>query len=286
MTSPALSGLEPLCGHAAAGWRADGYRLRCRACGSFFDRDFAAHEFRYDASYPELRSHFDPEVGALKVRSLEHWLRALGLDPSGSVVCEVGFGGAACLHWLAQRAALAFGVETVEANLAHARSLGLEHLIPFERCREPLARPVDLWLFLDSFEHLPDPDGFVRWLAASSSERARVLLVAPEANSPSERLLGRLWPHRLPDHRFHWSRDGIERLYRAHGFRCVSEFAPTKYVSGAMLVNHLVRTLPVLRPLAGTARLLGRLRLRFNLGEMGLLFEREPSSGSGGGGLR
>ena len=274
MTSKAPSALEPLCGHASAGLRADGYRLRCGACGSFFDLDSAALEFRYDASYPVLRSHFDPEVGAMKVRSLERWLRAANVDPTGSVVCEVGFGGAYCLRWLAQRATQVFGIETVEANLAHARSLGLANLIAFEACRDPLPRPVDLWLFLDSFEHLPDPDRFVSWLAASSAARARVLLVAPEADSPSERLLGRLWPHRLPDHRFHWSRDGIEALYRSHGFRRVSEFAPTKYVSGAMVVNHLVRTLPVLRPLSGTARLVGGLRMRFNLGEMGLLLER------------
>ena len=269
------AGLAPLCGHGSAALREAGHRLRCSVCGSFFDRDALAHEFVYDVSYPAERGHFDPEVGAMKVRSLERWLRAASLDPSGRIVCEVGFGGAHCLRWLAGRAARAFGVEAVEANLAHARELGLADVRHFAECREPLPAPVELWLFLDSFEHLPDPERFLGWLVSSSAPRARVLLVAPEAGSPSERRLGRLWPHRLPDHRFHWSRAGLTALYRAHGFRQLAEFAPTKSASGAMVVGHLTRMLPLLRPLGGASRWLRGLRLDFNLGEMGLVLERE-----------
>jgi SAM-dependent methyltransferase len=265
----------PPCGHPAAGLAHARHRLRCAACGSFFDRDALAAEFVYDAAYPAERLHFDPEVGALKVRSLERWLRQLALEPRGQVVCEVGFGGGFCLRWLAERAAHAFGVEAVESNLAHAKQLGVADVRRFADCREPLPRPVDLWLFLDSFEHLPEPARFLAWLAASSAPRARVLLVAPEAGSPSERWLGRLWPHRLPDHRFHFSRAGLEGLFAAHGFRKLAEFDPAKAVSGAMVVNHLARTLPWLRPLAALAPRLRSLRLDFNLGEMGLLLGRE-----------
>jgi len=275
MASPPPSELAPPCGHGATGLRADGHRLRCHSCGSFFDRDSLAQEFVYDASYPVDRGHFEPEVGAMKVRSLERWLRAVKLDPTGRVVCEVGFGGGHCLGWLAERAAQAFGIEAVEANLEHARSLGLSKLLRFSDCREPLPQPVDLWLFLDSFEHLPEPARFLRWLVASSAPAARVLLVAPEAGSTSERWLGALWPHRLPDHRFHYSRGGLEGLFAAHGFRKLAEFDPAKTVSGAMLVNHLSMTLPLLRPLSGAAHWLRRLRLRFNVGEMGLVLGRE-----------
>lgn len=269
------SELVPQCGHAATGLRVDGHRLRCHACGSFFDRDSLAQEFVYDASYPVDRGHFEPEVGAMKVRSLERWLRAVALDPTGRVVCEVGFGGGHCLGWLAARAVLAFGIEAVEANLEHARSLGLANVLRFADCQEPLPQPVDLWLFLDSFEHLPEPARFLRWLVASSAPAARVLLVAPEAGSTSERWLGPLWPHRLPDHRFHYSRGGLEGLFGAHGFRKLAEFDPAKTVSGAMLVNHLTMTLPLLRPLSGAAHWLRGLRMDFNVGEMGLVLGRE-----------
>lgn len=265
--------LTPLCGHDAAGLRSEGYRLRCSSCGSFFDRDAALAEFRYDASYPTERGHFEPEVGAMKVRSLERWLRASGLDPAGRVVCEVGFGGAHCLRRLAERAACAFGIEAVEANLAHARGLGLTNVYAFDACPGSLPRPVELWLFLDSFEHLPEPDRFLAWLAGSSAADARVLLVAPEAGSPSERRLGPLWPHRLPDHRFHWSRRGLAERFAAHGFQLESAFRPTKSVSAAMVAAHLAHRFPPLAPLARAARGL-RVSLDFNLGEMGLVLRR------------
>ena len=275
--------LDPLCGHGRGALRRDGYRLRCTTCGSFFDRDSLRREFVYDASYPEGRGHFDPEVGAMKVRSLERWLAQVKLDPVGRVVCEVGFGGGHCLSWLAERAAETFGIEAVAANLEHARRLGVESVLAFEECRAPLPRPVELWLFQDSFEHLPEPGRFLSWLVASSAPRACVLVVAPEADSPSERWLGALWPHRLPDHRFHWSRGGIEELFRAHGFHKLADFRPTKTVSGAMLVNHLTMTIPLLRPLAGVGRWLRGLRLDFNVGEMGLVLERGASiAGSSG----
>ena len=264
----------PPCGHGSAALRGEGYRLRCARCGSFFDRDAARLEFRYDASYPAQRGHFDPAVGAMKVRSLERWLRAGGLDPAGRVVCEVGFGGGHCLRHLAARAERAYGIEAVEANLAHARTLGLADVFGFEACRGALPRPVELWLFLDSFEHLPDPDGFLAWLAASSAARADVLIVAPEAGSRSERWLGRLWPHRLPDHRFHWSRRGLEERFAVHGFRPVAAFRPTKSVSAAMLAAHLAHRFPALRPLARLPRPLGELRIDFNLGELGLVLRR------------
>jgi SAM-dependent methyltransferase len=275
MTTETFPELVPPCGHGAVGLRAAGHRIRCSACGSFFDRDSLAREFVYDASYPAERAHFDPEVGAMKVRSLERWLRASKLDPTGRIVCEVGFGGGHCLAWLAERAAFAYGVEAVEANLARARDLPRVEVMRFADCGAPLPRPVELWLFLDSFEHLPEPARFLVWLARSSAPRARVLLVAPEAGSRSERWLGRLWPHRLPDHRFHWSRRALESLYAAHGFRSVAGFTPTKTVSGAMLINHLARAFPALRPLSGAARWLSRVRFDFNMGEMGLVLERE-----------
>jgi methyltransferase family protein len=263
-----------LCGHSGPG-RRDGYRDRCPTCGSFWDRDSSARPFAYDDVYPEQRSHLDPAVGALKVATLERWLRHLGLDVSALAVCEVGFGGPACLSFLNRRAAWAGGIEVVDANLGAAAEEGVPADRLFHGASLPasLDRAIDLWIFQDSFEHLPDPAAFVAWMTASSSARARILIVAPRAGSTSERLLGRLWPHKLPDHHFHWSKAGILGWFAGRGFDVDKEFRPDKVVSGGMVLAHLAHKLG----LAGRGRvasLVPALSFSFNLGEMGLLLRR------------
>jgi len=263
----------PPCGHASEGFRTDGYRLRCGRCRSFWDREFMESPYRYDASYPESRGHFDAPTGQLKVRSLQRWLQTIGIDPAGLSVCEVGFGAGHCLRYLADRAALVVGIEQIPENLAQARRLGVANVLLFEQ-RSRLPKPVDLWLFLDSFEHLPDPVDFVAWMSRHSSIPACVLIVAPEAGCLSERLLGKLWPHRLPDHSFHWSRRGLCELFGRHGFDLAQQFAPHKYLSGATVVSHLTHKFPHLESLRATLAPLMQLTLSFNVGEMGLVFRR------------
>jgi len=227
----------------------------------------------YDAAYPALRGHFETRTGELKVRSLEHWLAASAIDPAHQVVCEVGFGGGHCLRYLAGRAAHACGIEVIPENVERARSLGIQDVGPFEPRRTP-ARPVDLWVFLDSFEHLTEPQGFLRWMSRASAPRATALVVAPEAESVSERLLGPLWPHRIPDHPFHWSRLGVGELFARHGFALEREFQPRKAFSAATVVRHLAHKFPVLAGLRRLTARLERFTLLGNVGEMGLVFRK------------
>ena len=212
----------------------------------------------------------------MKRRTLERWLAGCELDVSGRTVCEVGFGGAHCLKLVSEQAARSFGIEAVEENLARARALDGSEVFGFDELPERLPAPVDLWLLLDSFEHLPEPDAFLEWMAASSAAGARALVVAPEADSASERALGRLWPHKLPDHAFHWSRAGLSEIFARHGFQPASEFHPGKYVSGAMIASHVGHKFPALTPLASVLKALGGVRLYFNVGQMGLTFEKAP----------
>jgi hypothetical protein len=264
---------DPLCGHPREKLRRRGYRLRCARCGSFWDREFMDRAYAYDARYPEQRGHFQPRTGELKVRSLEGWLAAAALDPSHRVVCEVGFGGGHCLRYLADRAAHACGIEEIPENVERARSLGIQDVGPFEPLRTP-AHPVDLWVFLDSFEHLPEPEAFLRWMSGASAPGAAALVVAPEAGSTSERLLGPLWPHRIADHRFHWSRAGIRELFGRHGFSLEREFHPRKSFSAATALRHLTHKFPGLAGLGRVATRLDGFTLAGNLGEMGLVFRK------------
>jgi hypothetical protein len=264
----------PLCGHESRSFVRRGHRLVCPSCSSYWDAEQPSRPVRYDGSYASARSHFDPIVGAQKIRSLDRWLTETGIDCSGRTVCEVGFGGAHCLRSLHGRSERAFGIEVSPEHLEQAVGLGLpsDRLWLFDGLPRRLPEAVDLWIFQDSFEHLPDPGSFLSWMTESSSPGAQVLLVAPEAGCLSDRLLGRWWPHRLPDHSFHWSKKGIEQVFRGQGFLLTGDFFPWKHVSAWSVVSHLAHKLGVRPPSFSTK--LASVPLLFNVGEMGLVFRK------------
>jgi hypothetical protein len=141
---------------------------------------------------------------------------------------------------------------------------------------EELPRKVDLWVFSDSFEHLPDPDAFISWVSGNSSRQAQLLIVAPEAGSLSDRLLGRLWPHKMHDHRFHWSREGLVHFLSVKNFALSASFDPTKFISLITITAHLLQKLRTPRWVAEriNAPILANICFRFNFGEMGMLFRK------------
>lgn len=231
----------------------------------------------YGASYNEARGHYDTAAMRLKLATLRGWLRRCGVEETDlgwQTVCEVGFGGAGCLLWLHKMARQAFGIEASVTVVDRASAMGLpaDRLFVADALPGRLPAPVDLWVFQDSFEHLPDPAAFLPWMAANSSPAAAVMIVCPQAGSLSERLLGRFWPHRLPDHPFHWSRRGMIGLLERHGFVAERSFVPWKRVSARVLATHLL--------LVATGGRGHRLPacgwldagFPFNIGEMGLLF--------------
>src|SRR5579862_904559 len=112
VTTPPL-----LCEHPLDGAARRGHRLQCRQCGSFWDLDSRQSQVAYDASYPVKRGHFDPWVGALKVRSLKAWLRVTDLTLAGKHVCEAGFGGGTCLPFLTETARKVTGIEANESAI-------------------------------------------------------------------------------------------------------------------------------------------------------------------------
>lgn len=249
----------------------------CGVCGSFWDLDSLADEPAYDADYPEKRGHFDPGVGALKVRSLDHWVRVSGAKLTGAHVCEVGFGGGSCLPYLAERARKLTGLEANQVTIDHARGLGLDATLLDVRELPRLDEPVDLWLFQDSFEHIPDPAAFASWMLENSSPSAEILIVLPRGDSLSRRLLGRFWPHKLPDHQFHWSRAGLLEFMKRRGFEVVKEFFPQKYASPQMILAHGLHKLGA--PARASDWLAGsQLAIPLNFGELGVRFRRYPAA--------
>lgn len=268
-----------LCEHPIASATRHGYRVVCGVCDSFWDLDSLAAEPAYDADYPEKRGHFDPGVGALKVRSLDHWVKVSGVQLAGAHVCEVGFGGGSCLPYLAERARKLTGLEANQVTIDHARATGVKATLLDVRGLPTLDEPVDLWLFQDSFEHIPDPTTFTKWMVANSSDRAEILIVLPRGDSLSRRLMGRFWPHKLPDHQFHWSRAGLIEFMNRHGFAVERQFFPLKFASPQMVLAHFLHKMGAfakVRAWMGSAR----LAVPINFGELGLRLQRRRTSPS------
>jgi hypothetical protein len=269
MTIPPL-----LCGHPTASIVRASYRAVCGVCGSYWDLDSLAAVVPYDESYPEKRGHFDPRVGALKVRTLRRWLDRTDTNLAGKRVCEVGFGGGSCLPLLAERAGHVIGLEINDSAIQRVRDSGVRaELLRVDRLPAKLAAPIDLWLFQDSFEHIPDPAVFVDWLTENSGVESEVLMVLPRGDAWSRRLLGRLWPHKLPDHQFQWSRAGVVDFFRRRGWSVRTEFFPLKFASLEMVLAHGMHKLGIGN---GSARSLGwaSIALPINFGELGLVLRR------------
>ncbi len=271
------------CGHTNK-WIPLAFNLsRCSACGSVADKkaylDFQK-KILYDASYPEKRSHFDPYVGECKVDTLKSWLQKLDLDVKGMRVCEVGFGAGYTLKALMKLGGHVTGIEVVKENLEFAASLGIpkENLVNFNDLDRVNPNQFDLWIFQDSFEHLLNPKDFLFWLSKNSKPSCKILIVAPQADSISFKILGPLWPHLIEDHVFHWSKQGIVKFFSSFGFFESASFNPKKVVSLSTLMNHLghfSKFSPTL--MTRIQKFLPQYSVKFNIGEMGILFSRKKS---------
>jgi SAM-dependent methyltransferase len=273
-----------LCEHPKENADRRGYRLVCGICGSYWDLESLQAVVPYDAHYPEERGHYDPRVGALKARTLRHWLRRAQLKVDGKRVCEVGFGGGTCLPVLAESARRVIGLEVNASAITRVREAGYPaDLYLVDQLAPRLDEPIDLWIFQDSFEHIPDPAAFVAWMRTNSRAGAEILMVLPRADSLSRRTMGRLWPHKLPDHQFQWSRDGLVEFMAKRGFAPRSEFFPLKFVSPQMLVAHALHHAGaphrVRKWLGGVA-----FSFPFNFGEMGLVLRDVSAGGSSSAG--
>lgn len=271
LPSPSLP--TPLCDHSVESLCVDGYRAICRDCNSYWDLESLNATVPYDETYPEMRGHFDPRVGALKVRTLRHWLAKGSVDLTGKTICEVGFGGGTCLPFLAERAAHVIGLEVNQAAIDRVRATGVRAELLRVDPLPALPRQIDVWLFQDSFEHIPDPSAFVAWMNAYSTPTAEILVVLPRGDSLSRRLMGRLWPHKLPDHQFQWSKAGLREFLAKRGWHVREDFFALKYVSPQMLVAHALHhagAAPSIRKWLGGAALV----LPFNFGEMALVLRR------------
>lgn len=207
---------------------------RCRACGLLVAQpratsDEIAQYYRH-AYYGQIWTDPEPVVRENAAGYRRHELPLLEElwaewppRPGGRVV-EIGCGYGAMLPLLAERGYAVSGCDPGEDAVRYCRSQGFDVVqggIP----GASLTPPFVLTLCLQVIEHVEDPRGFVRDLAAITEPGGVVALVTEDAWTSqwaAERLAARLRGqvprfHTSRDHTFVFSASHLARLLREAG---------------------------------------------------------------------
>lgn len=268
-----------LCGHPFEQAYKKNYKFICGVCESFVDTQSAVQTYCYTDDYPKQRCHCNNTIiEKLKIKAMKKWLdkTVLSVKINDMVICELGFGGAHCLNHLNKRAKQVFGIEIITLNIKHAILNGFpeKNLYLFNNLPQTLPEKIDLWLFQDSFEHITKPAQFLKWVQNNSNEQSKILLIAPRADSLSQKIMSSLWIHRTPDHSFHWSYRGICGLFSEFDFYPIKKFFPLKYINMPMILAHISIIFRLKFPINVLERRFPDISFPFNIGEMGILFEK------------
>lgn len=250
--------------------------LRCGNCRTQW-RESGAVFNAYDASYFQERAHDDADsaVGKAKRQTFNYFWRQIPEAYRSRPILELG-----CSGGLALRAALemnldvhGFDVTEDILKLTDANGIPRERVTAGALSQLP-KRTFGVAAFFDSFEHIPDPKAFMHEFTPYLADDALLVMVIPAADTPSNRWLGSLWPHYLPDHWIHYTNRGLEALLTPHGFSAQTAFYPRKQVPSDMVRRHINMRWPGLGKWFPA-----HLQLGFNIGERGLIWKRSKTSG-------
>jgi len=203
--------------------------LACASCGSaFWQPDAAFDPARiYGAGYfagSDEASGYD-DYASLEV-SLRHnfvrRLRALGAPRGGARLLDLGAAYGFAVDEARRLGWRAVGLEVSPAAARRATetirtavvAVGDAKHIPFaDDCFDV----VTLW---DVLEHLPAPHAAMAELARVLRPGGRLVLTTGDVGSLAARVSGVHWHlYTLPEHVCFYSREGLRRLFAAHGLR-------------------------------------------------------------------
>lgn len=247
-------------------------RYACLSCRSQIVPE--RRTFIYDESYSENRGHHFSQIKAAKKRSYESHLVSAGLQSlAGKKILEFGFGSGVFLSLAKDLGANTFGIEVSSNLLQQAVPLG----VPESNLAENIGHFVkhnhtfDTLFYFDSFEHILDPHEHLKHLEQVTRAGTTALVILPRADSISRYLMRSFWPHDVSDHWLFYSKAGLIRQWRTHGWSVQKIFKPNKNISIEMIIRHcgfeprgtFLNLLRILPP------------FWFNFGEIGVVFEKD-----------
>jgi SAM-dependent methyltransferase len=131
-----------------------------------------------------------PEEDA-RQRAYAEWIAGSLPGAAPTRLFEIGCGNGSLLRALASRfpGAEAGGVDPSADAVAHAQAAGIAACRGFASDAAAAVRDRDLVVSVNVVEHTADPVAFLRALAAIGSEDARLVVICPDAVTPSSELL-------------------------------------------------------------------------------------------------
>lgn len=281
----------PLCGssHQTNHLLFEGYSYKkCNHCSLvFLDKDFTpapAENNIYNQDYIEKRGHdaLNSNIAKAKNITAVHYLNLLEkLIPKGNLL-EIG-----CSTGITLKAAEASGwrVYGVEINQA-AIDIARERL----NIQTIKLGPLNQKMFIDNFfsavlmfdvlEHLRYPLTHIEIVRNKLKQRGLVLIITPNINSLSAKLLKDKWPHLFLEHVCLYSPKSLQYLLERNGFKIIKMSWAVKFVSLNMITYHL-KNHPHLLFSKPLLFILSRLKLfeniifPLNIGEICVLAEKQ-----------
>lgn len=168
--------------------------VRCRGCGFVYASPLPTGDLV--ALYTDLD---DPDYAAghaYRLQQMEHLLgQVIARAPAIRSVLDVGAGTGLMVEAARRRGLSSEGVEPSHRAVADAQRRGIALHQGLHPHPALATRTFDLVTAVDVIEHVTDPLGLLRSLAASLSPDGWLVVTTPDVDSIAARLLPRRWWH-------------------------------------------------------------------------------------------
>lgn len=213
--------------------------LECSHCATLWRATGGAYE-GYGDEYFALRGHRGehPAVCEAKIRTFNYfWRQAQPAQdsPALEIGCATGWGLVAGRRLGMQMR----GLDVANESQHYAIARGFPEGTVVTQLSDLGTARFRVVGFFDALEHIPEPKPFLQELRNYLDDAAVLIIVIPQADCVSRIVLGRLWPHYLPDHWVHYSQKGMDTLLQTCGFSLVRTFPPTKWITPFTLAQHM-----------------------------------------------
>lgn len=275
----------PVCGSKETGKYASfhGYDYhQCRKCCLVFLAGSIpySNEVLYSYEYIKKRQYDNPRsyVAKAKAKTADLYFSLLESYAAKENILEIGCGTGIVLKVARDRGWNIYGTEVNEVAFSIAKDYLNTRNIKLGNLTEDMF-PDSFFsaiVMFDVIEHISDPLSLMEVLSKKLKRCGFLLLISPNINSISARILKEKWPHFFLEHACLYSPKSIVYLLEKYHFKIIKNGWAPKFVSLEMLRSHLecnpdIFLSKVLLVLFKTVSYFEKIAFPFNIGEMSVL---------------